>query len=214
MIIETTKQQAENQGAAQLELVPDNETGEAAVPPEQGGIRLMDNAGFVCHKERTVCFSGHRPERLPIGADIVNVIKSYLAYEISEAIGLGFDTFIMGGSRGIDLWAGLAVISEKAEDERIKLIAALPYHTPPSRFSERERFDYGSVLERCDEIYYAAEYYTPGCMKRRNLFMTEHSSRLVAFVRDYRSGTGQTIRLAQKLGLQTHIYDVEKFTEF
>jgi uncharacterized phage-like protein YoqJ len=115
----------------------------------------------------------------------------------------------MGGSRGIDLWAGLAVVQEKRRNPDLTLVAALPYYIRKnSRFSEYERFDYGYVLDNCDAVFYASADYTADCMKMRNNFMVDNSSRLVAFVNDYRSGTGQTIRLAEKAGIARRIYKV------
>jgi uncharacterized phage-like protein YoqJ len=175
---------------------------------EKPVIKLMNESKFECDKAHTLCFSGHRPENLPKGRDTENIIKSYIALEIKNALNDGYHTFIMGGSRGIDLWAGITVVREKLDSPGIKLVAALPYFSQVSRFSEHERFDYGYVLDACSDVLYASNEYTKDCMKRRNIFMTEHSSRIVAFVRDYRSGTGQTIRLAEKAGLETRIYDI------
>jgi uncharacterized phage-like protein YoqJ len=177
-------------------------------------FRLMDDIteGFT-DKAHTACFSGHRPERLPRSPAMVDIIKSLIAFEISEALDSGFHTFIMGGSRGIDLWAGIAVLHEKQKDKALRLIAALPYFAGDSRFSERDRFDYGYVLEHCDDVVYASAEYDKNCMKRRNRFMVENSSRLIAFVDDYRSGTGQTIRLAEREGVETHIHDLQKIIE-
>jgi uncharacterized phage-like protein YoqJ len=176
---------------------------------ENDDITLMEDIVFDYPREHTLCFSGHRPEKLPGDTIFENVIKSYIALEISEAVEQGFTVFIMGGSRGIDLWAGLAVIKQKRDHPDIKLIAALPYFEKNiSRYSEFERFNYGYVLENCDSVFYACKDYNAECMKRRNLFMVEHSSRLVAFVRDYRSGTGQTIRLAEKAGIVSRVYNI------
>jgi uncharacterized phage-like protein YoqJ len=178
---------------------------------EAENITLMDDIIFDHPREHTLCFSGHRPERLPGGVIFENVIKSYIALEISDAIEQGFTAFIMGGSRGIDLWAGLAVVHQKYRHPGLKLIAALPYYVKDiSRFSEFERFNYGYVLENCDSVFYAAKDYNADCMKRRNRFMVDHSSRLIAFVRDPRSGTGQTIRLAENAGIVTRVYKINE----
>jgi uncharacterized phage-like protein YoqJ len=174
---------------------------------------LMDDITPTFARETAMCFSGHRPEGLPGGTGFENIIKSYITLEVKDAITLGYKTFIMGGSRGIDLWAGLAVIGEKRMNPNIHLIAALPfYEKNTGRFSEFERFDYGYVLDNCDGVFYATESYNRECMKRRNLFMIENSSRIVAFVNDYRSGTGQTIRFAQKAGITTRIYTITDCT--
>jgi uncharacterized phage-like protein YoqJ len=198
---------------AQFSLLDDES--ESTSDIEHANIVLMDDiTAPVSDKAHTVCFSGHRPERLPQGRGLENIIKSYIAYEVSEAIDAGYNTFIMGGSRGVDLWSGLAVLHEKIEDPDIKLIAALPYYASKSRFTERDRFDYGYILERADEVFYASRDFNHVCIKRRNLFMVENSSRIIAFVKDYRSGTGQTIRMAERLGLEMHVYNIENMDSF
>jgi uncharacterized phage-like protein YoqJ len=179
--------------------------------PEKQSVSLMDETPFECDKERTLCFSGHRPESLPNVDGLERLIKSYITTEIAVAINEGFNTFIMGGSRGIDLWAGLAIIDAKHRVPEIRLVAALPYFCGEHRYADHERFDYGYILETCDSVLYASDSYTKDCMKRRNLFMIENSSRIIAFVKNSRSGTGQTIRLAEKAGLDTRVYDLNEF---
>ena len=65
-------------------------------------------------REKTACFTGHRPEKLPGGSSDspeAKVIKSMLYTEITAAVNDGYDTFITGMQRGIDLWAGEIVLS-------------------------------------------------------------------------------------------------------
>ena len=40
--------------------------------------------------------------------------------------------------------------------------------------------------------------------------MVDHSSKLIGVVRDYKSGTGMTIRYAKKKGLNTNIIDLNE----
>ena len=48
------------------------------------------------------CFTGHRPEKLEIGPDLV--IRR-LDEAITAAIGRGYTAFISGAAKGVDLWA-------------------------------------------------------------------------------------------------------------
>jgi uncharacterized phage-like protein YoqJ len=173
-------------------------------------IKLMINATYKIDRSKTLSFSGHRPEKLPSSPEIQKIIKSYIAYEIQAAIDGGFDTFIMGGARGIDLWAGSAVLEKQKTAPNIKLIAALPYFTSASKFTEIERFNYGQILSECEEVLYADSDYMKDSMKKRNQFMVDNCSMLVAFIKDMRSGTGQTIRLAEKAGVSTHVYKLDE----
>jgi uncharacterized phage-like protein YoqJ len=177
-------------------------------------IKLMADSTYIFDRTKTLSFSGHRPEKLPDDPDIIKIIKSYIAVEIESALEDGFDTFIMGGARGIDLWAGDAVLKQQRITPNIKLIAALPYFTSASKFTEHERFKYGQILSECEEVLYASGEYTKESMKKRNQFMVDNCSRLVAFIKDTRSGTGQTIRLAKKAGVETHVHKLDDINFF
>jgi uncharacterized phage-like protein YoqJ len=177
-------------------------------------IKLMADSIYEFDRAKTLSFSGHRPEKLPDDPDIIKIIKSLIAYEIETALEDGFDTFIMGGARGIDLWAGDAVLKQKRTAPNIKLIAALPYFTSASKFTEHERFNYGYILAECEEVLYANRDYTKESMKKRNQFMVDNCSRLVAFIKETRSGTGQTIRLAEKAGVTVHVHKLDDINFF
>ena len=69
---------------------------------------------MVMHEEEKrlmrCCFTGHRPEKLDLLADI---ICDKLKRAVEFAIGQGKKTFVCGMARGIDLWAGQVVIEKK-----------------------------------------------------------------------------------------------------
>jgi uncharacterized phage-like protein YoqJ len=172
--------------------------------------KLMADSTFPFNRAKTVSFSGHRPENLPDDDRVIKVIKSVITLEIESAVSEGFDTFITGGARGIDLWAALAVIEQKKKEPGLKLIAALPYSGSPSRYSETERFEYGYFLKECAEVLCATSEYSKDSMKKRNAFMVNNCSRLIAFIKNYRSGTGQTINLAKAAGVDTHVHKIDE----
>ena len=49
-------------------------------------------------------------------------------------------------------------------------------------------------------------------MQKRNRFMIDNSSRLIAAVSSYKSGTGQTIRLAEKAGIEIRVINISAIT--
>ena len=85
----------------------------------------------------------------------------------------------------------------------IRLIFALPYRNQDERWNENQKRQYHSLLEEADEIRYASDGYSDGCMKKRNYYMVDCSAYCVCALLDTktRSGTGQTVRYAQKKGL-------------
>lgn len=163
---------------------------------------------------KTVCFSGHRPEKLPDGGNecsqAVRTIKSILYKEILESAENGYTSFITGLARGVDLWAGEMVMELKARGMPLKLIAAAPYREHGKSFRGRDKFTLGNIFLQADEIVYVSEIYSRDCMRLRNEYMVNRSDKLIAVVSDYRSGTGQTIRYAEKKRIEVKIINAEK----
>lgn len=61
------------------------------------------------------CFTGHRPEKLH---DPESVIITGLEHEICAAIADGFQTFISGMARGVDIWAAEIVLRSAGRESR------------------------------------------------------------------------------------------------
>lgn len=163
---------------------------------------------------KTVCFSGHRPEKLPDGgsdySQTVRTLKSILYKEIIDSAENGYTTFVTGLARGVDLWAGEMVMELKAQGMPLKLVAAAPYRAHGSSFKGRDKFVLGNIFLKADEIVYISENYSRDCMRLRNEYMVDRSDKLIAVVSDYRSGTGQTIRYAERKQLELKIIDAKK----
>ena len=165
-------------------------------------------------KEKTVCFSGHRPEKLPFCGDTsspqVKMIMARLFGEIENSIESGYTTFISGMAKGVDLWAAKYITERKEALPQIRLICAVPYVGYGESWKGVDKWDFCWITDKADEIVYVCDRYYPYCMKKRNEYMIDNSSRLIAVIEDYNSGTGQTIRLAQKKGLDTIIISARK----
>lgn len=172
----------------------------------------LDNGRTSCGK--TVCFSGHRPEKLPDGgsdsSQVIRTIKSILYKEILDSAENGCTAFITGLARGVDLWAGEMVMELKARGMPLKLIAAAPYRGHGNSFKGRDRFILGNILLKADEVVYISENYSRECMRLRNEYMVDRSDKLIAVVSDYRSGTGQTIRYAERRQLDVKIINASE----
>lgn len=164
-------------------------------------------------KLRTVCFTGHRPEKLPDGGKLssekIRVLKSMLYAQISSAADDGFDTFITGMQRGIDLWAGEAVMSMMAQRE-LHLVAALPYKDMGANFKDNDKWLFGRIMDCAEKIVVISDDYTPACMSMRNKFMVDNSSRLIAVIGEEKSGSGQTVRYAHKQGIEIKTIDLRE----
>lgn len=178
---------------------------------------MGSNGDFDIVKSKTVCFTGHRPEKLPFGgsddAYVTRVLKSTLYKAVLDSIDEGYDCFITGLARGIDLWAGEIILDLKAEGRPIKLVSAAPFKGHGANFHGAEKFSLGNILLNSDKVVYVSQNYFKGCMQRRNEFMVNNSGKLIAVVSDYKSGTGSTIRYAERRGLKMRIIDAKRMEE-
>lgn len=169
-------------------------------------------------KSKTACFTGHRPEKLPdrgsSGSQTVTAIKSMLYKAIIDAVNSGYDAFITGVQRGVDLWAA-KIILELADEFHLKLIAVYPYKDIGKSYRNEDRELLEILHEKASEEIVLSEKYYSGCYAVRNQYMVDHSSLLIAVVSDYRSGTGQTISYAKKQGIDMDIIDLtEIFSQY
>ncbi|GHV46539.1 hypothetical protein FACS189499_01950 [Clostridia bacterium] len=145
-------------------------------------------------KEKTACFSGHRdvkPTPLLIAAT---------ERAMDLAVSCGVNTFVCGGAAGFDTIAAMAVIESREIFGFTRLILVLPF-----RKTSGVSREYLHVLDSADEVICLSDNYYDGCMRARNAKMIEMSGYLIAHCVPEKlrsSGTGQTIRMAEKAGLK------------
>ena len=164
------------------------------------------------------CFSGHRPSVLPGNGDTrdVNLKRplSILRLAIEDAINEGYTTFITGMARGVDMWAARFIMEIRLKRPDINLVCVLPYKDQSKDYPPAERYDYNMILGAAQQVVCLNDEYTGDCMRERNTYIVENSSKLIAVVKNYRSGTGMTINIAKKLGRDIRIIDVKSIVPF
>ncbi len=153
----------------------------------------------------TLCFTGHRS--LPCGQPLES-LKTRLLEEIDHAITEGYTTFLFGGAMGFDLLAAEAVLYRKKQihfpsPKPLALVAVLPFEEQANRYSQADRKRYfDEILPHCDEVITLSTRYHDNCFKIRNRYLVEHSSKVIAYYDGtFRTGTAQTVRMAQLLHL-------------
>ncbi|MDR0918249.1 MAG: DUF1273 domain-containing protein [Oscillospiraceae bacterium] len=156
--------------------------------------------------ELTTCFSGHRPEKLNMTMQNTLKIQSILQKEIIESINAGCNKFLSGMARGIDLLAAEYIIELK-KSHPLQLFAIRPFATHGEDFKGEWACCYNYVLSKCDSVIVVSPQYAKDSYKRRNFYMVDHSTHLIAVVKNYNSGTGQTIAYANKLQKNVKILD-------
>lgn len=153
---------------------------------------------------RACCFTGHRPQNLPFGFDERNPdciwLKQRLETEIRRLITYEHTTcFYSGMGLGVDQWAAEIVLKLREKYSYIRLKCVLPCETQAEFWTEPQRDRYFSIVEQCDEEIMLQGPYTKGCMQKRNKFMVDSSNIVLAVWNgEEASGTGSTVRYAQK----------------
>ena len=148
----------------------------------------------------TCCFTGHR-ELPAIDAPEYAALLSALEKAVGDAILLGCRRFLVGGAKGFDLLAGEWILALRAVDPSISLSVYVPHRGQERAYSPADRVRYQRLLDDADEVLYLSETYHPGCMRERNARMVQDAGVCIAYVRKSRSGSAQTMQMAEAKGL-------------
>ncbi|MBD5099555.1 MAG: DUF1273 domain-containing protein [Clostridiales bacterium] len=160
----------------------------------------------------TCAFTGHRPKSFPwkyneSAPDCV-LLKEILAAKIEVLVNQGVTDFLSGMALGADLWCSQIVLDLKKKKPALKLHCVLPCKGQESKWTASAQEHYYSILAQANEVVYVRQEYSRDCMLERNRWMVDRASILLAVYNGtYRSGTGMTVRYAQKLGREIIIID-------
>ena len=136
------------------------------------------------NRETTCSLPGHRPEKLPRRGDESDppclALKERLAAAVEDAYDKGMRHFLCGMARGADFYFCDAVLELRERRSGVTLEAVIPCEEQAARWSERERERWFSLVERCDGETMLQHHYDKGCMLRRNRYLVDHSSMLIA----------------------------------
>lgn len=162
--------------------------------------------------EKTCCFTGHRPEKLPWRDDEGDPrcldLKLRLGRAVEETYRQGKRHFLCGMALGADFYFCEAVLDLRARHSDVTLEACIPCEEQPNRWREADRERYFDLIARCDRETMIQKHYDKGCMLRRNRYMVDRSSTLIAVFDGMLGGTMYTIRYAEKRDLEVVVLDV------
>ena len=147
------------------------------------------------------CFSGHRPGKLPWGDRRCLALKERLWNEMEAAYEQGYRHFICGMAQGCDLYFCELALALRQLHGDVTVEAAIPCPSQADGWGEAQKSRYRDILARCDYETMVQQSYTPGCMQRRNRYMVDHASLLIAVNDGARGGTRSTIEYAFKRGV-------------
>lgn len=150
----------------------------------------------------TLCFTGHRN----LSQFDTDWIVQQITIQVHEAIQDGYDSFISGGAIGIDQLAAQIVIKARKK-AHIKLIFARPFPTQDNVWPQQNAITYRTLLQQADFVYDVSpnptnRYEAINYLQRRNEWMVNNSTRLVAVWNGAKGGTANCFNYAKK---QPHI---------
>ena len=145
---------------------------------------------------RICSFTGHRV----INRDDFERLSSVLVTAIKYAYESGCREFYAGGALGFDTLAAREVIRFRQTHRDVRLVLCLPCADQSDKWSDNDRGRYNYVLAEADEVIYISESYTQNCMAERNFLLASKCDILIAYCSRPKSGSGQTIRMADSMG--------------
>lgn len=166
-----------------------------------------------------VAVTGHRPKKLipegeswSLSLPLVREYGMFLRESLLAQAGYNTRTkewerrtpvtLITGMALGFDTVAALVTLKLKKEfPDLFFLQCAIPCKGQEIKWSKKDQESYHNILKQADEVVMVSnESYTNGCMQKRNEFMVDQAHVILSSWNGEKSGTGNCIKYAKKLG--------------
>ena len=156
-------------------------------------------------RQESCCFTGHRPTKLPWRYDEADPRCTALKRRMTDAVELayeqGYRHFICGMAMGCDLYFCECVLALRERRPEVTIEAAIPCPTQADAWPEAQRARYRALVEACDFETMVSARYTSSCMQRRDRYMVDHASLLIAAFDGSAGGTRYTMEYAMRRGI-------------
>jgi uncharacterized phage-like protein YoqJ len=136
-------------------------------------------------------------------------LKQELEARLSAAYELGYRHFLCGMAIGCDMYFAEAVLKLREDHPDVTLEAAIPFGDQPGRWGQAQRRRYNTLIDQADKVTVLQYGYTPDCMMRRNRYMVDRSSLLLACYDGRPGGTMNTILYAEREGVKVIVVEIE-----
>ena len=174
-------------------------------------------SSVINNVQKTVCFTGHRPEKMFSGNDNIELkvalLKRSIRTHIECAISDGYTDFISGMARGADIFFAEIVLYLKKTHPEIRLICAVPFPSQGDGFSRQWRNRYNSIIADCDEKVAVCESYSKQSYILRNKYMVDRSQRVIAVFNGTPGGTAGTVSYARSNGREVFVINPDSLLE-
>ena len=161
----------------------------------------------------TCCFTGHRESKLPWRSaeqDERCMDLKKRIFDVVEAVYTsGIRHYISGMANGCDMFFGEAVIKLKEIYPDVTLEAAIPYAGQADHWRDSLKARYDAIIKSADYHTLVCRGYTYDCMKRRNRYMVDNSSVIIAAYNGESGGTQQTLLYAMRQKIEIIELEIE-----
>lgn len=161
------------------------------------------------------CFTGYRPEKLLYldnkRSSEYRKLKKALAAAIEDGIDQGYNYFISGFARGVDLLCAELVLSQAAKGKDVVLEAAIPCLNQTQGWPKADIQKYNSLLSQAHYKVYLAKEGDRGCFLRRNRYMVDCSQRIIGVYDGQKGGTAHTIAYGRRHDREIVLIDPHSF---
>jgi len=143
-----------------------------------------------------VAFTGHRPDKLG-GYNVPNPTQRWVSWLLQDHLqSLRPTLAISGMAQGVDQWAARACI-----DLGIPFIAAIPFVGQEKMWPEAAQKTYRWLLMRAHQrVVVCKGSYAPEKMQKRNQYMVDECSKIIAVWDGAAGGTANCVKYAEKKG--------------
>lgn len=156
-------------------------------------------------RQDTCCFTGHRPAKLPWGYNESDPrcvkLKQRMADAIEIAYQEGYRHFLCGMALGCDIYFCETVLALREKYPDITVEAAIPCPSQADAWPAAQRRRYEALVAACDLETMVSNKYTSSCMTRRDRYMVDRASLLIAAFDGSPGGTRYTVQYAMERGL-------------
>lgn len=148
---------------------------------------------------KSVFFTGHRTNSF-YTEDMRNLLRLLRKFASEGTV-----DFYAGGARGWDITFESFVLLMRRDDFpfiKLHLVLPCPPEEQTANWNKSDKEEYQEILEAADSVEIVSEHYDKSCMKKRNERLVELGDICLCYYNEkrIRSGTGQTVRLAEKNG--------------
>ena len=146
------------------------------------------------NRDITVSFTGHRTYR--------HECDDAVTAAVERLYGEGYRTFMTGMAVGFDLAAGECVLSLRYRLCGLRLVCVVPFRGMETRFAQADRGRFGRLMREADATVIIADEYIPEVYHRRNDFLVDNASFVLAYFDGRAGGTAYTVARAKREGLR------------